>query len=43
VAGLEAECGKPVVASDGALYWAMLRELDLGDPVAGRGALLESL
>ena len=43
LAGLEAECGKPVVASDGALYWAMLRELDLGDPVAGRGALLESL
>ena len=40
VPALEARFGKPVVASDNALYWAMLRELDLGIPVEGHGMLL---
>jgi maleate cis-trans isomerase len=37
---LESLFDKPVVASDNALYWAMLRELDLGVPVEGSGILL---
>ena len=43
VASLEAACGKPVVASDNALQWAMLRALDLGRPVRGWGHLLASV
>lgn len=43
VASLEAAIGKPVVASDNALQWGMLRALDLGRPVTGWGALLGTL
>jgi maleate cis-trans isomerase len=34
---------KPVVASDNALFWGMLRELDLGIPVRDHGLLLGTL
>jgi maleate cis-trans isomerase len=40
---LESRFDKPVVASDNALYWAMLRELDLGEAVTGHGHLLGTL
>ena len=42
VASLEAQIGKPIVASDNALFWAVLRALDLGDDVRGHGHLLET-
>ncbi len=40
VAALEAAIGTPVVASDNALQWAMLRALDLRSPISGWGHLL---
>ena len=40
---IEGMVGKPVVASDAVLYWAMLKRLDLGIPVRGHGRLLASL
>ncbi len=40
---IEGMIGKPVVASDGALYWAMLKALNLGMPVRGYGHLLGTL
>lgn len=40
---IEGMIGKPLVASDAALYWAMLRELDLGIPVPNRGQLMSLL
>ena len=43
VAALEAELGTPIVASDNALYWAMLAYLDLGEAVTGHGRLLDTL
>lgn len=43
VPALEAMFDKPVVASDNALFWGMLRELDLGIPVRDHGLLLGTL
>jgi maleate cis-trans isomerase len=40
---IEGLVGKPVVPSDMALYWAMLRHLDLGIPVRGHGHLMGTL
>jgi maleate cis-trans isomerase len=40
---LEAIVDKPIVASDNATFWAMLRVLDLGIPVRDHGALLGML
>lgn len=40
---LEALFDKPIVASDIALFWAILRELDLGIPIEGRGRLLSCM
>jgi maleate isomerase len=38
--GLEAELGKPVVASNQASYWQALRELGVADSIACCGRLL---
>ncbi len=43
VAALEAAIGKPIVASDNALQWAMLRVLDLATPISGFGHLLSTV
>jgi maleate cis-trans isomerase len=43
IEGIEGLIGKPLVSSDMALYWAMLRELDLGIPVKGYGHLCATL
>jgi len=43
VAALEAATGKPVIASDNALQWAMLRVLDLGRAPSGWGHLLSTV
>ena len=43
VPALEAMFDTPVVASDNALFWGMLRELDLGIPVRDHGLLLGTL
>jgi maleate cis-trans isomerase len=43
IASIEGLIGKPLVASDMALYWAMLRELDLKIPIKGHGHLIENL
>jgi maleate isomerase len=40
ISGLEAELGKPVVASNQASYWQTLRELGIADSIAGCGRLL---
>ncbi len=40
---IEGLIDKPLVPSDMALYWAMLKHLDLGIPVKGFGHLLNSL
>ena len=39
---VEDRTGKPLVASDGALYWAMLKQLGLA-AVPGYGHLLSTL
>ena len=39
---VEGQTGKPLVASDGALYWAMLRHLGLA-AAPGYGHLLATL
>ncbi|MDA0702823.1 MAG: hypothetical protein O3A96_06230 [Proteobacteria bacterium] len=43
IEAIEGISGKTPVASDMALYWAMLRHLDLGIPVRGYGHLMRSL
>ncbi len=40
---IEGVTGKPVVPSDTALFWAMLKELDLGVPIKGHGHLMGTL
>ncbi len=41
IARLEAELGKPVVTSNQAMLFQALQMLDIGDPVAGYGQLLD--
>ena len=43
VASLEGAVGKPVIASDNALQWAMLRALGWRRPIRGWGHLLETV
>lgn len=40
---IEGITGKPLVPSDTSLFWAMLKELDLGVPIRGHGHLLGTL
>ena len=42
-APLEAELGKPVVTSNGALLWAALGAAGIADSIPGAGRLLESV
>ncbi|MDD9906119.1 MAG: hypothetical protein OXT06_21320 [Rhodospirillaceae bacterium] len=43
VAEMEAELGKPVVTTNAAGIWALLRQLDVTDPIQGAGRLLRDL
>ena len=40
---IEDMTGKPLVSSDMALYWAMLKHLDLGIPLENFGSLMKTL
>jgi arylmalonate decarboxylase len=40
IAQLEADCGKPVISSNQACFWACLRVMGIPDSIAGYGKLL---